>query len=143
MSKTQIVAYKDGKPVGYVRVVNYKNSAFSLTDNKSLSKVYSTQDEAMHDIDVIAYTGLKTGVSFAMCNYTKTDAYEEKASMFAERYGIIEYKVKGNLMIYNVSYPAYLNNPRYTIQHIVNLDTGKEETKQLQRYDSKGVVNRH
>lgn len=69
--------------------------------------------------------------------------YELVAQQFAEKYGILEYKVKGNLMVYNVSYPAYLSNPRYTIQHTVNLDTGREETKQLKRFDSKGLVNRH
>lgn len=69
--------------------------------------------------------------------------YELVARQFAEKYGIIDYRVKGNFMIYNVSYPAYLSNPRYTIQHTVNLQTGKESTRQLKRYDSKGVVNRH
>lgn len=69
--------------------------------------------------------------------------YEMIALHFAEQYGIINYKVKGNQMIYNVSYPAYLSNPRYTIQHIVNLDTLKEQTKRLKRFDSNGLVNRY
>lgn len=68
--------------------------------------------------------------------------YELKARQFAEKHGIIEYTIKGNEMKYNVSFPKYLNNPHYTIQHIVNLDTGKEQTKQLKRFDSKGLVNR-
>ena len=45
-------------------------------------------------------------------------------------------------MRFNVSYPAYLGNPRYTVQHEVNLDTGKETTKRLKRFDSKGLCNR-
>lgn len=69
--------------------------------------------------------------------------YELLSRQFAERYGIVEYRVKGNTMIYNVSYPAYLSNPRYTIQHTVNLDSEVEQTKQLKRFDSKGLVNRH
>ena len=69
--------------------------------------------------------------------------YNNIALAYCEKYGIIEYRVKGNLLIYNISYPAYLYNPRYTIQHTVNLDTGREETKQLKRYDSKASVNRH
>ena len=68
--------------------------------------------------------------------------YESIARQFAEKHGIIEYTIKGNEMKYNVSFPKYLNNPHYTIQHIVNLDTGKEQTKQLKRFDSKGLVNR-
>ena len=68
--------------------------------------------------------------------------YEEIALRYAERYGIIEYKVIKNIMRFNVSYPAYLGNPRYTIQHEINLDTGAEKTKQLKRFDSKGLHNR-
>lgn len=69
--------------------------------------------------------------------------YSQRALQYSEKYGIIEYRIKGNLMIYNVSYPAYLGNPHYTIQHTVNLDSGVEQTKQLKRFDSKGLVNRH
>ena len=37
----------------------------------------------------------------------------------------------------------YLNNPRYTVQFKVDLNTGKTvESKQLKRYDPKGVYNR-
>ena len=42
--------------------------------------------------------------------------YESRALSYAERYGIIEYKVIKNIMRFNVSYPAYLGNPRYTVQ---------------------------
>lgn len=46
-------------------------------------------------------------------------------------------------MIYNVSYPEYLNNPRYTVQHTVNLDIMSEgAVVKLGRYDAKGVYNR-
>ena len=67
--------------------------------------------------------------------------YEAKAAMFAERYGIVVYKVKGKYMIYNKSYSAYLNNPRYTVQHKIDLDTGKDETKVLKKFDKKGYLN--
>lgn len=69
--------------------------------------------------------------------------YEDKALLYCEKYGIIEYRVKKNLLIYNVSYPAYLCNPHYTIQHTINLDTMQHTSKQLARYDAKGVYNRH
>ena len=72
----------------------------------------------------------------------KTD-YQVKATLYCEQYGIIQYRVKGNLLIYNVSYPAYLNQPHYTIQHTINLDTMQHTSKQLARYDAKGAYNRH
>lgn len=69
--------------------------------------------------------------------------YAQKAICWAERYGIVKYRVKGNKMIYNRSYPAYLNEPAYTIQHTVNLDTMTEEhTKRLKRLDREGFYNR-
>ena len=68
--------------------------------------------------------------------------YEQKAIQWCERYGIVEYKLNKNLLVYNVSYPAYLGNPHYTIKHTVNLDTMQETTQQLKRYDHKGVYNR-
>lgn len=69
--------------------------------------------------------------------------YDAIALGFAEKYGIIEYKVMRNKMIFNISYPAYLSNPRYTVQHEINLDTGIEITRKLKRFDAKGLVNRH
>ena len=67
---------------------------------------------------------------------------ESLALRYAEKYGIIEYRVKGNSMIYNVSYPAYLYNKRYTIQHEVNLITGDHKSVTLKRYEPKGALNR-
>lgn len=68
--------------------------------------------------------------------------YEQRAIQWCERYGIVEYKLNKNLLVYNVSYPAYLGSPHYTIKHTVNLDTMQETTQQLKRYDPKGVYNR-
>lgn len=68
--------------------------------------------------------------------------YEQRAIQWCERYGVVEYKLNKNILTYNVSYPAYLNNPHYTIKHIVNLDTMQETTQQLKRYDPKGAYNR-
>lgn len=42
--------------------------------------------------------------------------YEQRAIQWCERYGIVEYKLNKNLLVYNVSYPAYLGNPHYTIK---------------------------
>ena len=68
--------------------------------------------------------------------------YEQRAIAWAENYGIVEYKVKGRYMVYNKSYNAYLNEPRYTIQHTVDLNTMTElPTKRLKRFDPKGRYN--
>lgn len=72
----------------------------------------------------------------------KAKYYEDRATLWAERYGIVEYRIRGNKMIYNVSFPKYLCEPRYTVQHTVNLNTFEESTKQLGRYDPNGVYNR-
>ena len=75
---------------------------------------------------------------------TTKEIYENAALRWAEEHGIVKYKVNGKYMIYNVSYPAYLYNPKYTVQFKVDLTTGKTvESKQLKRYDKAGVYNRH
>lgn len=67
-----------------------------------------------------------------------------QADKWAEEHGILKYKVQGKYMIYNVSYPAMACEPRRTYQFKVDLTTGKTvESKQLKRYDPKGVCNRH
>ena len=68
--------------------------------------------------------------------------YEIKARLWAEEHGVVEYRVVGCRMIYNQSYLAYLSNPRYTMQRVVDLRTGKTvESKRLKRYDPKGRYN--
>lgn len=49
--------------------------------------------------------------------------YEEKALLYAEKYGIVDYEVKGNQMIYFESFP--LENTIY--KAVVNLDTMQEK----------------
>lgn len=44
-------------------------------------------------------------------------------------------------MIYNKSYPACACEPRYTVQHTVDLRTMQESTRRLKRFDPKGIVN--
>lgn len=68
--------------------------------------------------------------------------YENKAIAIAEKYGIVEWKVEKNIMTWLVSHRAYLNNPRYTVKHIYNLDTCEYTTQVLKRYNVKGEINR-
>lgn len=70
------------------------------------------------------------------------NARKMAAVRYVEKYGIVSYRLEGWVLIYNVSYPAYLNNLRYTIQHRVNLQTGESTSRQLKRYDANGEVNR-
>ena len=63
------------------------------------------------------------------------------ALQYAERHGIVEYKVKGNRMIYYANYPAYLTEPRYTMKVTVRLNTLKEERQRLTKWNPKGNAN--
>lgn len=66
---------------------------------------------------------------------------EKRAIEYAEKYGIIDYEVKGNQMIYYANYPEYLYVPKHTIKVTVDLDTGREECKVLQKWNPKGNAN--
>ena len=50
--------------------------------------------------------------------------YEDKAQSCAEEYGIIEYSVMGNKMIYYVSFL----HERKTCKAVINLDTQRTES---------------
>lgn len=88
------------------------------------------------------YINYMNDFAMFLFHLSQDDNPDVKAITFAEKYGIVKYKVQGKKMIYNVSYPAYGGNPHYTIQHTVDLETMQETTKQLKRYDSSGAVNR-
>ena len=55
---------------------------------------------------------------------------EQKALLYAEKHGIIEYHVDGNKMIYYSSFPL----EHSTIEAVVNLDIGTEERRYLPEY---------
>jgi hypothetical protein len=56
--------------------------------------------------------------------------YEHIALCFAEEYGIIEYHVKGNEMIFYTSFPL----ERMTYKAVVNLDTMDEVRTEMSKY---------
>lgn len=56
--------------------------------------------------------------------------YSDKALLYAEKYGVIEYKVTGSEMIYYSSWPSY----KTTYKCIVDLDTGEEYRTPCNRY---------
>lgn len=51
--------------------------------------------------------------------------YANVAVQWAERYGVVDYRLESHFMIYNVSFPACINNSHYTVQHTVDLKTLK------------------
>ena len=63
------------------------------------------------------------------------------ALQYAEEYGILDYKVKGNRMIYYANYPAYISEPRRTYKVTVRLNTLKEERQLLTKWNAKGNSN--
>ena len=76
----------------------------------------------------------------------KKEIYEQKALDYANKYGIITYKVVGNKMIYNVNFynsefkGKWVRHP-CTVQRTVNLDTFEVTSKQLQRVQKNGWNN--
>lgn len=73
--------------------------------------------------------------------------YELLARQYAEKYGIVTYKVSSNCMIYNQNYKnTEYNGKRYvskpcTYRRTVNLDTGVTTTEKLQRLVKNGWDN--
>lgn len=70
-----------------------------------------------------------------------TEQKEQIALEYAEKYGIIEYKVNGNRMIYYANYPEYLSEPKRTYKVTVRLNTLKEERQLLKYWNPKGNYN--
>jgi hypothetical protein len=71
-------------------------------------------------------------------------AIQENAKVWAQRFGIVTYRIEGNDMIYNISYPTNLMTgvKKYTIQHIINLETMQQETmKPLKKFDKLALKN--
>lgn len=61
--------------------------------------------------------------------------YNELATQYAERYGIINYNVKGDKMTYKASHPSTRKEDRTTYKIKVDLPTQKEEQREpLKRY---------
>ena len=66
---------------------------------------------------------------------------ENKAVQHAERYGILDYTIKGSYMVYYASYPSSGQDKRTTYKVTINLETNEEKREQLKRYYKKGETN--
>lgn len=71
----------------------------------------------------------------------KTALHERNALLFCEKHGIIDYKVKGNQLIYYCNNAVAIGVYR-TYKHMVNLDTMKETVIELKQLYKKGYINR-
>lgn len=77
-----------------------------------------------------------TNFTFADEDFKRAEAImekarnEQKALLYAEKHGIIEYHVEGNKMIYYSSFPL----EHSTIEAVVNLDVMTEERRYLPEY---------
>jgi hypothetical protein len=60
--------------------------------------------------------------------------YNDRALLYSEKYGIVNYRVNKNNMIYYESFQLERN----TYKCIVNLDTMKEQRTPLKRYYKNG-----
>lgn len=124
----------------HIQAIIYESTNNTLTSKEKIIRMKKLLDDYGYNNINIKY---KTVKPRNWTGYSK-DKYNKAATKWAEEHGIVEYKVKSKYMIYNVSYPAYLSEPRRTYQFKVDLTTGKTvESKQLKRYDPKGVYNRH
>lgn len=70
----------------------------------------------------------------------KSALHERNALLFCEKYGIIEYTVKGNQLVYYRN-NAIMQGVYRTYKHIVNLDTMKETVTELKGCYKRGNVN--
>lgn len=97
---------------------------------------------------VVNVTNISLAKNLVIDTYTGAgDYYTSKALLYAESYGIVSYKVKGNLLIYNQNYSnkeciggSWVENP-CTYQRTVDLDSGEVITKKLQRLQKDGWDN--
>ena len=67
--------------------------------------------------------------------------YKDEALLYAELHGILDYKVKGSLMIYYANYPEYLTEQKRTYKVTYNLKTKTETRLLLKKWNKLGNNN--
>lgn len=70
-----------------------------------------------------------------------TTQAENKAIQYVEKYGITDYTIVRNTLVYYANYPKYLTNKRYSIRVCVDLTTGEETRNVCSRWTAKGNRN--
>lgn len=104
----------------------------TITIGNNWGSIYA---EALKKADIPCLMEIdgNTNFTFAEEDYKRAEAImetarnEQKALLYAEKHGIIEYHVEGNKMIYYSSFPL----EHSTIEAVVDLDTMTEKRKYL------------
>ena len=144
MQKYIIIAH--GANEGYVKALSKDKIYF--TKNQAEAKKFNTEDRVQSAIDRCQrLVGLSNTVfvydTIQVLNVSRKPRvyYEERAIQWAERYGIVEYRVQGNKMIYVQTYGGGYEKP-YTMKSTINLDTMTTESRvKLRRMSRKGYYN--
>jgi hypothetical protein len=144
MQKYVITAH--GANEGYVEAISKDRVIF--TKSQAEAKKFNTEDLVQSAIDRCQrLIGLSSTVFIydtvqVMSVSRKPKAYyDERAVQWAERYGILEYKVQGNKMFYVQTYGTRYEKP-YTVKSTINLDTMTTESRvKLSRINRKGYYN--
>lgn len=105
----EVVGEFDGMPEAVKRLAEYDIKIVVAS-----GEFLSMYDE--HELEILKSTISRYGARLEV----EENAYEELAEEYACRYGIIEYEVRGNKMIFVERYDYGL------YQSVVNLDTMKE-----------------
>lgn len=144
MQKYIIMAY--GANHGYVKAIVKGRVVF--TNSQAEAKKFNTEDAVQSAIDrcqrlITEPTAIFIYDTVQVLNVSRKPKiyYEERALRWAEQYGIIEYKVQGNKMIYVQTYGGGCEKP-YTVKSTINLDTMTTESRiKLKRLNRKGYYN--
>lgn len=68
---------------------------------------------------------------------------ENRAIEYIEKYGIIDYTIKGNKLIYYVDHLDYVGQKiPTTYKAVVNLKTMQETRIRLKKHNKRGAINR-
>jgi len=145
MQKYIIMAH--GANQGYVKAI--ANGRVIFTKSQAEAKKFNTEDSVQSAIDrcqrlVAEPTTIFIYDTVQVLNVSRKPKiyYEERALQWAEQYGIIEYKVQGNKMIYVQTYNGGMYEKPYTMKSTINLDTMTTESRvRLQRLNRKGYYN--
>lgn len=144
MQKYIIIAH--GANEGYVKAIS--KGKIYYTKNQAEAKRFNTEDAVQSAIDRCQrLVGLSSTVfvydAIQVMSVSRKPRvyYEERAIQWADRYGIVEYKVQGNKMIYVQTYGGGYEKP-YTMKSTINLDTMTTESRvKLRRMSRKGYYN--
>lgn len=123
----------------YNHIRGYILTVYDKISNKKIIEIASKDSNEIVEESVRALNIIKK-------SNNKPD-YSKKATAYAERFGIITYKVKGKYLIYNTNFNekncinGKWKSKTVTYQRVVNLDTMEVTSKKLARAQKNGWDN--